>query len=142
MGDLHEHLDDEVDRLGRVAVHLHQADAAGQEVHEEAEERRHVVNLRCLGDATQSLQGGDDLPLHTLLLTDLRKVLLVDQVEEALLEGVQHLEGEEQRGDQSITSNQSTTFVTKCFTVTWLQPPKERGHEERKIGLFSFPTLL
>lgn len=35
--------------------YLHEADAAGQEVHEEGEERGHVVDLRCLCDATQSL---------------------------------------------------------------------------------------
>lgn len=74
------------------APNLHEADAAGQEVHEEGEERRHVVDLRGLGDAAQGFQRGHDLPLDRLLLADLRKVLLVDEVEEALLQRVEHLE--------------------------------------------------
>lgn len=73
------------------ASYLHEADAAGQEVHEEGEERRHVVDLRGLGDAAQGLQRGHDLPLDRLLLADLGKVLLVDEVEEALLQRVEHL---------------------------------------------------
>lgn len=117
-----ENLNDEVDRLGRVAVnlhkkkekvdkmtpagilvlsikhdcaHLHEADAAGQEVHEEGEERGNVVDLRGLGDATQSLQRSHDFLLDRFLLADLSKILLVDEVEEALLERMKHLEGEE-----------------------------------------------
>lgn len=71
--------------------YLHEADAAGQEVHEEGEERRHVVDLRGLGDAAQGFQRGHDLPLDGLLLADLGKVLLVDEVEETLLQRVEHL---------------------------------------------------
>lgn len=77
------------------SAHLHEADAAGQEVHEEGEERGHVVDLRGLGDATQSLQRGHDFLFHRFLLTDLSKILLVDEVEETLLERMKHLEGEE-----------------------------------------------
>lgn len=77
------------------SAHLHEADAAGQEVHEEGEERGHVVDLRGLGDATQSLQRGHDFLFHRFLLTDLGKILLVDEVEETLLERMKHLEGEE-----------------------------------------------
>lgn len=39
----------------RVGSHLHEADAAGQEVHEKGEEGGHVVDLRRLGDAAQRL---------------------------------------------------------------------------------------
>lgn len=76
------------------SAHLHEADAARQEVHEEGEERGHVVDLRGLGDATQSLQRSHDFLLYRFLLTDLSKILLVDEVEETLLERMKHLEGE------------------------------------------------
>ena len=38
-----------------VCSHLHEADAAGQEVHEKREERGHVVDLCRLCDAAQRL---------------------------------------------------------------------------------------
>lgn len=91
VGYFHKHLYDEVDCFGRVPVDLHEADAAGQEVHEEAEERRHIVDLRGFSNATQSLQSGHNLLLHHFLLTDLSKVLLVDEVQEALLEWMKYL---------------------------------------------------
>ncbi len=92
VGHFHKHLYDEVDSLWWVSVDLHEADAAGQEVHEEAEERCHIVDLRCFCDAAQSFQSGNDLLLHGFLLTDLGEVLLVNEVEEALLEWMQYLQ--------------------------------------------------
>lgn len=125
MSHFHKNLNDEVDGLRRVAInlqkkkkgkdkvnkttpagilvpsikrqsaHLHEADAAGQEVHEEGEEGGHVIDLRGLGDAAQSLQRRHDFLLDRLLLADLSKVLLVDEVEEPLLERMKHLDREE-----------------------------------------------
>lgn len=81
------------------SAHLHEADAAGQEVHEEGEERDHVVDLRGLGDAAQRLQRSHDFLFDRFLLADLSKILLVDEVEEALLERMKHLDGE--RGEKN-----------------------------------------
>lgn len=124
MSYFHKNLNDEVHRLRRVAVNLHidgqqlrlavffyhfyftvlvnfsdlhEADAAGQEVHEEREERGHVVDLRRLSDATKSLQCGHDLLLDCLLLAYLSKVLLVYEVEETLLKRMKNLKKEQRR---------------------------------------------
>lgn len=72
--------------------YLHKANAAGQEVHEEREERGHVVDLRSLCDATQCLQRSDDFLFDSFFLADLSKVLLVDEVKKTLLERVKHLQ--------------------------------------------------
>lgn len=94
------------------AAHLHEADAAGQEVHEEGEERAHVVDLRGLGDAAQRLQRGHDLLLDGLLLADLGKVLLVDEVEEALLQGMEHL-----RPTEHSHTSSSAELLLLVFTL-------------------------
>ena len=78
----------------RVCSYLHEADAAGQEVHEEREERGHVVYLRRLCDAAQRLQRGDDFLFDSFFLADLSKILLVDEVEKTLLQRVKHLDGQ------------------------------------------------
>lgn len=88
----YKHLYDEVNCFWRVSVDLHEADAAGQEVHEKAKERRHIVDLRCFSDTAQSFQSGHNLLLDRLLLTDLSEVVLVYEVEEPLLERVKNLQ--------------------------------------------------
>lgn len=83
---------DEIDGLGGVFVHFHQADAVGEEVHQEVEEDGHVVDLGGLGDAAQGLECGRDLLLDALLLAHLLEVLLVYHPQEALLQRLQNLQ--------------------------------------------------
>lgn len=91
MCHFHKHLNDEINSLGRVPVHLHEANAVGQEVHQEAEQGCYIVDLRGLSNATQCLQSGHDLLLYLLFLADLLEVLLVDDIEESLLQRLKDL---------------------------------------------------
>ena len=99
--------------------YLHEADAAGQEVHEEGEERGHVVDLRRLRDATQRLQRGDNLLFDGLLLADLSEVLLVDEVEETLLQRVKNLGGQKQDNVSEISSKLSPNILKKSGEFQW-----------------------
>lgn len=92
--------------------YLHEANAAGQEVHEEREERGHVVDLRRLCDATQRLQRSDDFLFDSFFLADLSKVFLVDEVKKTLLERVKHLQRqtEGQMARQCIRATEYSVF--------------------------------
>ncbi|TNN73607.1 hypothetical protein EYF80_016202 [Liparis tanakae] len=102
------------------------ADAAGQEVHQEGEERGHVVDLRGLRDAAQRLQRGDHLPPHGLLLADLSEVVPGDEVEETLPERAEHLEGRKGGGARGTHTHTHTSaqYCSLASASMWATPPR------------------